>query len=110
MHSNAVLIRLPLVIRCLLFTSVCESLYTTCVRKCPVICARNVQIFSGKENKKEENMERPNEVQAAYATFLLHVFQAGFECTAVLNTSNRAYPWPSFVSRCHHLDSFTEAC
>ena len=57
-HSNAVLIGLPPAPRYSPFASICKSSYTTKVHRCPALCARSVQNFSGK-NQNKNNMKRP---------------------------------------------------
>ena len=88
-HSNAVLVGLPLAVRYLSFTSVCESSYTTKVHRCPTYFVRSVQKFSGKENQDNnaKNMKRPNGVR-----FSLTCTAVGFRYAVVLKTLGKAYP------------------
>ena len=108
-RSSAVKISLSLVIGYLPFRYVRASLYTTWAHRCPMSCVRSAQKFSGKENKKNNNMERQNGVRAPYVTFLLRAHRAGFGCVIVLNTLEEAYLWTSTVLRRRRLASFAEA-
>ena len=83
------------------FRFVHASSLTNWVRRCPESCARSAQKFSGKRNKEEENMKRPNGVRATYDTFFLCALQAGFGYAAVFSMLKEAYPWPSIgLRRC----------
>ena len=105
--SSAVLNGLPLALGYLPFTSLRQSLYTTCGHTCPVLCTRSTQKFCGKKNN---SMKRTNVVRADYDAFLLCVLQVTFGYAAVFETSKEAYLWPLIVLRHHCLASFAEAC